>query len=117
MLGGDDVCRMFVYTEEFNEKWSKLDLTDEHLSELEEYLLKNPSAGKVIKGTGGLRKLRWALSNTGKRGGIRVLYVDIVIHEELFMVTLFSKSEQDDLTEPQKKAIKNFIKSEIDKRS
>jgi hypothetical protein len=107
---------MFAYTDEFNEKWSKLNLTDSDLNELENFLLKNPSAGKVIKGTGSLRKLRWALPNMGKSGGIRVLYVDIVL-EELFMVTLFAKKEKDDLTEVEKKAIKIFISNEIKKRS
>ena len=105
--------RCFVYSEEFDMKWNDLGLTDNDLNELENFLLKNPQAGAVIQGTGGLRKLRWALPATSKSGGIRVLYVDIVIDEEIYMVDLFAKSKKTDLTANEKKALKQFIKNEL----
>jgi len=104
---------MFVYSKKFTDKWHDLKLTDNDLYSLEQYLLKNPSAGNVIQGTGGLRKLRWALPNAGKSGGIRVLYVDIVIHEEIYMVDLFSKSGKENLTDAEKNAIKKIINKEM----
>lgn len=48
--------------------------TDDELRELQNYLLENPAAGEVIRGSAGLRKLRWAASGRGKRGGARVIY-------------------------------------------
>ena len=109
------VIRQFIYTDGFNTKWEKLKLTDDDLLALELYLLKNLHSGKVIQGTGGLRKLRWKLPNTGKSGGLRILYVDIVICEELFMIDLFAKSEKDNLTEADKNTIKQFIATRIKK--
>ena len=47
---------------------------DDALGELQSYLLAQPTAGDVVPGTGGVRKLRWARAGMGKRGGVRVLY-------------------------------------------
>ena len=47
---------------------------DDTLSELQSYLVAQPTAGDVVPGTGGVRKLRWARAGMGKRGGVRVLY-------------------------------------------
>ena len=110
VLGGEEMIRAFAYLKNFSDKWDDLELTDDDLSLLEQHLLKNPSAGKVIKGTGGLRKLRWELPNTGKRSGIRVLYVDVVIQEVVYMVDLFPKSIKEDLTNAEKNAIKQLVK-------
>ena len=104
------MIRAFAYLKKFSDKWDDLELTDDDLSLLEQHLLKNPSAGKVITGTGGLRKLRWELPHTGKRGGIRVLYVDVVIQEVIYMVDLFPKSVKEDLTKAEKNEIKKLVK-------
>jgi len=103
------MTRAFVYSTKFDDKWNDLKLTDNDLLQLEIYLLKNPEAGKVIQGTGGLRKLRWSLPNIGKSGGIRILYVDLVIKEKIYMVDLFAKSIKEDLTAAEKKSIKQTI--------
>ena len=49
-------------------------LSDDKYRELQEELLNRPDAGKIISGSGGLRKLRWAAKGHGKRGGIRIIY-------------------------------------------
>jgi hypothetical protein len=103
--------RTFVYLKKFDDKWNGLELTDDDLIPLEKYLAENPDAGDVIQGTGGLRKVRWALPYTSKSGGIRVLYLDIVLKEKIYMVDLFSKSEKENLT----KAEKNNMKKLVDK--
>ncbi len=62
-----------------------------------DYLALNPKAGALIKGTGGIRKLRWKREGTGKRGGVRVIYY---YHNEtmpLYLLTVFGKGEKDDL--------------------
>ena len=71
-------------------------------------MLKNPTAGKVIKGTGSIRKLRWALPDTGKSGGVRVLYLDVVVREKIYMVDLFAKNYKDDLTDAERNELKTL---------
>ena len=108
------MTRAFVYAAEFDRIWFRdLKLTDDDLIPIEEHLLKNPEAGVVIKGTDELRKLMWTFQNKGKRGELRILYVDIIMDKELAMITLFPKIEKENLTENEKKAIKEFISEEF----
>lgn len=102
--------RTFIEVPQFTRKWKELGLSDESLRELQNILLKNPKAGDTIQGTGGLRKIRIPLENTGKRGGGRVLYVDIELKETIYFVNVYTKNEKDDLTEDEKKAFKAVIK-------
>lgn len=85
-------------------------MTDENLRELQNILLENPKAGKIIQGTGGLRKIRIPMEEKGKRGGARVLYVDIELKESIYFVNVYSKNEKEDLTEDEKKAFKTVVK-------
>jgi len=73
--------------------------------------LKNPGAGDIIQGTGGLTKLRFSLPNTGKSGGLRVLYVDFIRQETIILVNCYSKSEKDSITDKEKAEYKSLIKS------
>lgn len=66
---------------------------DEYLG-LQKYLLKYPDKGDIIPGTGGVRKLRWLVSGKGKRGGIRVIYYWKKQGEEIWMLTVYEKSEK-----------------------
>lgn len=81
-------------------------LSEEEFDELLRFLLENPLNGKLIKGTGGLRKLRWKVKklNRGKRGGIRIIYY-LLENVMIILLKTYSKSDQDDLTEKQKKTI------------
>jgi hypothetical protein len=63
----------------------------------------------IIPGTGGAIKLRWSLPDKGKRGGIRIIYVDIVKKAHIHLLLCYSKNEQDDLSNEQKKQMKNLI--------
>ena len=67
------MAREFIYTNLFNEKWQNLSPADADLRLPENHLLKNPKVGILIQGTGGIRKMRWVLPNTGKSGGIRYM--------------------------------------------
>ena len=84
-------------------------LSDEDLKELEAVLLENPQIGDVIQGTGGARKLRIQLEGRGKRGGGRVVYLDVFEKERLYFLFAYPKSIQENLTEEQKHAIKVMI--------
>ena len=59
---------------------------------MQEELLANPQLGNVMQGTGGIRKMRFALENRGKSGSVRVIYVDFVTHEKLYLLTAYPKS-------------------------
>lgn len=70
--------------------------------------VKSP-AGDVIQGTGGLRKIRHAIGNKGKSGSIRVLYVDLVVHEKVYLLTAYTKKQKDNLSDNEKSAVKKLI--------
>ncbi len=72
-------------------------LTDEEYLELQNELIRNPSAGPVISGSGGVRKLRWAASGRGKRGGFRVIYFVRRPKGIIWMLTIYPKSEIDSI--------------------
>lgn len=86
-------------------------LNDDSLLDLEALLLKDPQMGDVIEGTGGARKLRIQLEGRGKRGGGRVIYLDVFEQENLYLLFAYPKNVQEDLTPEQKKAIRNMIEA------
>lgn len=102
--------RVFVRTHEFDKCWGKFGLTENDIIALEEHLCVNPQAGVVIPGTGGLRKLRWALPNQGKSGSIRVVYVDFLCYDKLYLISAYPKNEKENLTNEEKNEIKKLIK-------
>ena len=103
--------RTFLETHIFTKRWSELGFTDYDLLELQTFLLKNPNAGVIIQGTGGLTKLRFALPDTGKSGGVRVLFVDFIHQQKTILINCYSKSEKDNITDKEKAIYKTLIKS------
>lgn len=101
--------RTFLEVPSFTKKWKELGLTDENLRELENILLEDPKTGDVIKGTGGIRKIRIPMKGNGKRGGGRVIYVDIEIKECIYLLNVYAKNEQIDLKESQKAELKDMV--------
>lgn len=96
---------IFVETAIFTLQVAAL-LTDEEYAAFQQFLHDNPKAGDVIRGTGGLRKVRWSTRHGGKRGGVRVIYytVDALQHVRLLMI--YRKGVQDDLTPEQCRQLK-----------
>ncbi len=77
-------------------------LSESEQEKLITYLSQQPKAGVLLQGTGGIRKLRWARSGTGKSGGIRVIYF---FHNEnipLFLLTIFAKNEKENLSKAER---------------
>ena len=70
-------------------------LDDAEYAELQEFMMQNPEAGNVVRGSGGVRKLRWRREGTGKRGGLRVIYFVRYRPNELWMLALYAKAKQD----------------------
>ena len=103
------MTREFVFTKPFLNCWNAMGLSDEDLRNLENALLENPQMGDLIQGTGGARKLRIQIEGRGKRGGGRVIYLDVFEKERLYFLFAYPKNIQDNLTEEQKHAIKQMI--------
>ena len=113
------MTRVFVELPSFRNTWKSLELTDRDFRRLQEELLANPQLGNVIQGTGGVRKMRFALENRGKSGSVRVIYVDFVIHEKLYLLTAYPKSEKDNLTKAERNELKKLVEileAELDRR-
>jgi mRNA-degrading endonuclease RelE of RelBE toxin-antitoxin system len=72
-------------------------LTDDEYLGLQSFLLKYPESGKLVPGSGGVRKLRWAMAEKGKRGGVRIIYYFKKQDDEIWLLTIYSKSERDNI--------------------
>lgn len=104
------ITRKFIQGTAFSKAWQALGFTDKDLRRLEYELLQNPKAGAVIRGTGRLRKVRFAYEHQGKSGSTRVCYVDFEQQEIIYLLAIFAKNEQENLT----KAECNVLKKQID---
>ena len=85
-------------------------MSDEDYAEMQLALAKRPDAGKIIPGSGGIRKMRWAGSGRGKRGGLRVVYYWQVADDQIWMLLAYAKNERDDLTAGQIKELKQLVR-------
>ncbi len=94
-------------------------LDDEGYRQLQTMLLANPEAGAVIRGTGGLRKVRFEdkQRGKGKRGGLRVIYYYWVQGYEFWLFTLYNKDEMADLTDKERDVFKALLDQELAKRA
>ncbi len=101
--------RTFIETKYFTNKWKDLGFTDDDLRRLQEALLEDPKIGAVIRGTGGLRKMRFAYENQGKSGSSRVCYLDIEVREEIHLLDVFAKNEKDNLSKAEKNELKKLV--------
>ncbi len=87
----------FIETPTFTRMLVEL-LTDDEYAGLQCVLLVNPEAGDIVKGGGGIRKLRHALPGRGKRGGVRVIYYWLRKDGQIYMLLIYPKSKKDTLT-------------------
>lgn len=72
-------------------------LTDEEYGQLQSELIRNPGAGNIVRGSGGVRKLRLAAAGRGKRGGYRVIYFVRRPKDVIWMLTMYPKSVADSI--------------------
>lgn len=82
-----------VETPVYSRKAGRL-LTEDEREEIAAFVSLNPTAGSVVRGSGGVRKLRWAPFGIGKSGGIRVLYYNGLQREEIWLLALYAKNER-----------------------
>jgi hypothetical protein len=85
-------------------------MEDDHYACLQAALVLRPEIGKVIPGGGGIRKMRWAGSGRGKRGGLRFIYYWQVADERIWMLLVYPKSERDDLSAEQLRQLRILVK-------
>ena len=103
------------HRDNIHRQWAKMGLTDKDLQRLQYQLLENPLGGAVMKGTGGLRKIRFAFEKQGKSGSARVVYVDFAVYEKIFLITAYPKNEKDNLSQAERNGIKKLIEALEDK--
>ena len=92
-------------------------LPDDERMRLIDYLACNPSAGDLIAGTGGLRKLRWGLPGRGKRGGARII---TFFHNEdmpLFLIAAYAKNDKDNLSAADKAVFRQLVEKLVERYS
>ena len=80
------MIRQFVELPVFQKAWMRMGLTDDDLLALERRLLAKPKAGVVMQGSGGAKKVRFEAQGKGKQGGARIIYVDIVVSETIYLL-------------------------------
>ncbi len=103
---------IFVETSLFNKRIGNY-LEDEELAELQSELARNPELGKIIPGSGRIRKLRWAAMGKGKRGGARIIYYWAPQPVVILMLYVYVKSEVGDLTQEQVKLLRSVVMEEF----
>jgi len=102
----------FVETRVFTRRITET-MSDDEYRMLQEALLRRPAHGDLIKGTGGMRKLRWGEEGRGKRGALRIIYYWHARREMFLMLFLYQKNEQKDLTDEQRKIFATVVRQEL----
>lgn len=103
---------VFKETSVFTRQISKL-ISDEAYREFQQELIFNPTAGDLIKGSGGLRKVRWRSAAGGKRGGIRVIYYWYVSDSEIYLLLAYGKKEKEDLSAKEIKILRTLVEENM----
>jgi mRNA-degrading endonuclease RelE of RelBE toxin-antitoxin system len=101
----------FVETRLFTRLVSEY-LSDQEYAQLQNELIANPKAGAVMKGSGGVRKIRWAAPGRGKRGGCRVIYFVRSSKGVIWMLTMYPKNVKDSIPGHILKQIREEIESD-----
>ena len=91
-----DLLVVFIETSLFTKLLSDY-LSDDEYGALQMHLMEHPNTGDIIRGSGGVRKIRWAIGNRGKSGGVRIIYYWKNLMNEIWMLTIYAKNEKDSI--------------------
>lgn len=91
-------------------------MSDDEYRVFQEALTVRPDMGALIQGAGGLRKVRWRLEGTGKSGGVRAIYYWLTENDQLLMLYVYPKSERENLTEEQKRVLRQVVERWSDEK-
>lgn len=94
----------------FERKWPAYWSAKEH-DEFTTWIAQNPTAGDVVRGSGGVRKVRWSRIGSGKSGGVRVIYFARLTQGEIVLLTLYAKSNTSTLSAAQLKEIRHALEN------
>ena len=103
----------FIETSAFTRRIVQ-EMSDNEYRRLQEELLDRPTAGDLIRRSGGLRKLRWAGHSRGKRGGLRIIYYWHAGREIYLMLYVYPKNEQEDLKAEQCRVLSRIVQEEFE---
>jgi len=100
----------FIETPIFTDRIVDL-ISDDELAEFQVDLAQNPEKSGPIRGTGGLRKVRWNLEGKGKSGGIRIMYLPLKVHGHIYLIFVFAKNESDNLSASETRELKKIAEA------
>lgn len=98
----------FIELQGFSKRRKDL-LSDDEFQQLQTYLLENYHLGSYLIGTGGCQKIRWAIGSKGKSAGIRVIYYVALPKGRLYLLLVYTKNEQDNLSREQIAVVKQIV--------
>lgn len=104
------VAETHLFGRQADKIWS-----EDELAGLVDYLALNPEAGKVIPGTGGVRKLRWGRTGSGKRGGARAIYYYFLDDHPLYLLFAYAKAQAEDMSADEKKRVAILVDAILQK--
>ena len=99
----------FIETPTFTRLVTQL-LTDDEYRQMQNALVEDPERGDLIKGGGGIRKLRHAVQGRGKSGGVRAIYYWLKDDHQMYMLVVYPKSKKDDLTDKEVAILHELVK-------
>ena len=102
-------CMEFIETPTFTRLLLEL-LGDDEYALLQQDLVENPERGDLVRGGGGIRKLRYALSGRGKSGGVRVIYYWLRDDGQIYLLLIYPKSRKDTLTDRETALLRELVK-------
>jgi len=103
LVGMNTIVESRMFTRKVSQIWN-----DVELEAFKEFIAQKPLAGSVIPGTGGVRKVRWGRTGSGKRNGVRVIYFIRSPHET-WLLTLYAKNEIEDIPAHELKKVREKI--------
>ena len=99
----------FIETPTFTRLVTTL-VADEDYRVLQNILLSNPAHGALIRGGGGIRKVRFAIADRGKSGGLRVIYYWASAKDRIYLLLIYAKSHKDDLSDRETAILREYVK-------
>lgn len=99
----------FIETPTFTRQVTQL-LSDEEYRQVQNTLVEDPECGDLIKGGGGIRKVRHAVQGRGKSGGVRAIYYWVKDRYQIYMLVVYPKSKKDDLSDQETAILRELVK-------
>jgi hypothetical protein len=103
----------FIRTTYFEKRAKEIGFTEDDVLNLEVELMQNPEAGDMVKGSGGLRKIRCPMVGRGKSGGARALYFYVISRETILLFSVLAKNEGANFSKEYLKQLANALKEQI----